>query len=37
LIAGGRFRFRVNRAGVGRGWFKVARAGACFHIGTDVG
>jgi hypothetical protein len=31
LIAGGRFRFRVNRAGVGRGWFKVARDGACFQ------
>jgi hypothetical protein len=31
LIAGGRFRFRVNHAGVGRGWFKVARDGACFQ------
>jgi hypothetical protein len=31
LIAGGRFRFRVNRARVGRGWFKVARDGACFQ------
>jgi hypothetical protein len=31
LIAGGRYRFRVNRAGVGRGWFTVARDGACFQ------
>jgi hypothetical protein len=31
LIAGGAFRFRVNRARVGRGWFKVAHDGACFQ------
>lgn len=31
LIAGGRHRFRVNRAGVGRGWFTVAGDGACFQ------
>jgi hypothetical protein len=31
LIAGGRFRFRVHRARAGRGWFKVARDGACFQ------
>jgi hypothetical protein len=31
VIAGGPFRFRVNRARVGRGWFEVARDGACFQ------
>jgi hypothetical protein len=31
IIAGGAFRFRVNRARVGRGWFEVARDGACFQ------
>jgi hypothetical protein len=31
LIAGGAFRFRVNREGVGRGWFEVADDGACFQ------
>jgi hypothetical protein len=31
IIAGGGFRFRVNRNRVGRGWFRVARDGACFQ------
>jgi hypothetical protein len=31
IIAGGAFRFRVTRARVGRGWFEVARDGACFQ------
>jgi hypothetical protein len=31
LIAGGAFQLRVNRARVGRGWFKVAHDGACFQ------
>jgi hypothetical protein len=31
IIAGDAFRFRVNRARVGRGWFEVARNGACFQ------
>jgi hypothetical protein len=31
IIAGGAFRFRVNRARMGRGWFEVARDGACFQ------
>jgi hypothetical protein len=31
IIAGGAFRFRVNRARAGRGWFEVARGGACFQ------
>jgi hypothetical protein len=31
IIAGGGFRFRVNRARRGRGWFEVARDGACFQ------
>ena len=31
VIAGGRFRFRVDRDRDGRGWFEVARDGACFQ------
>jgi hypothetical protein len=31
LIAGGAFRLRVDRAHVARGWFKIARDGACFQ------
>jgi hypothetical protein len=31
IIAFGAFRFRVNRARVGRGWFEVARDGPCFQ------
>lgn len=31
IIAGGAFRFRVSRTRVGRGWFEVARDGACFQ------
>jgi hypothetical protein len=31
IIAGGAFRFRVDREHVARGWFKVASDGACFQ------
>ena len=31
ILAGGAFRFRVNRKREGRGWFEVARDGACFQ------